>query len=171
MSVELLHISDTTSMTKMKAQMDGLEATNKMDAVKPKSLSMLDSNPNVYKRQTKKKVDRRGRFRTQPVTFSEIKEVDEELIDENLVKSDKNDPKSNPEEKRKCSQLLRSHSCRKPETIQRRRAKIGRGSEENVVMTPDDESELMDEVDENLSNITISLKCLKGVSTRPVPSI
>ena len=52
----------------------------------------------------------------------------------------------------------------------RRRAKIGRGSEENV-MTPDDESELMDEVDENLSNVTISLKCLKGVSVRPVPSI
>jgi len=170
MSVELLHISDTTSMTKMKAQMDGLEAINKMEAVKPKSLSILDSNPNVYKRQTKKKVDRRGRFRTQPVTFSEIKEVDEELTDDNLVKSDKNEQKNNPEEKRKCSQLLRSHSCRKPETIQRRRAKIGRGSEENV-MTPDDESELLDEVDENLSNVTISLKCLKGVSIRPVPSI
>ena len=62
-------------------------------------------------------------------------------------------------------------TSKKPFFIYRRRAKIGRGSEENVVMTPDDESELMDEVDENLSNITISLKCLKGVSTRPVPSI
>ena len=38
-------------------------------------------------------------------------------------------------------------------------------------MTADDEIESLDIVDENLNNVTISLKCQKGFSVRPVPSI
>jgi hypothetical protein len=39
----------------------------------------------MYKRTVKKKQDRRGRFRTQPVTFMEIKEVDEEKVEDPLT--------------------------------------------------------------------------------------
>ena len=35
----------------------------------------LECSPHMYKRTVKKKTDRRGRFRTQPVTFMEIKVV------------------------------------------------------------------------------------------------
>merc|ERR550532_2139538 len=39
----------------------------------------------MYKRTVKKKQDRRGRLRTQPVTFMEIKEVDEEKVEDPLT--------------------------------------------------------------------------------------
>jgi len=165
MAVESVHILDKTSMNKL----DGLDLVSKMNAVYPTQLSILDSNPNVYKRQIKKKMDRKGRFRTQPVTFTEIKEVDEELVDDNLSKT-KEQKVDKVEEKRKPSTLFRSHSCRKPETVQRRRAVLSRGSVESVT-TPDDEGELLDYVDENLTNITSSVKNLKCFSVRTLPTI
>ena len=121
MSTELLnHISDTTSVNKIKAQLDGLDVVNKMDTTYPTSMSMLDSSGTVYKRQTKKKIDRRGRFRTQPVTFTEITEVDEEMTEENLTKPDNEHQRRHTvAERRTSSQLYRSHSCRKPEAIAR----------------------------------------------------
>jgi len=172
MSSELLNnISDTTSINKMKAQLDGLDVINKMDTAYPTSMSILDSSGAMYKRQTKKKMDRRGRFRTQPVTFTEIKEVDEEMTEDNLGRAETQEqPAQSFVEKRKSGQLYRSHSCRKPETISRRRLSRGQGSQENV-LTADDEMESLDIVDENLNNVTISLKCQKGFSVRPVPSI
>ena len=122
MSSELLNnISDTTSINKMKAQLDGLDVINKMDTAYPSSMSILDSSgAAMYKRQTKKKLDRRGRFRTQPVTFTEIKEVDEEMTEDNLARPETQElPSQNVVEKRRSVQLYRSHSCRKPETISR----------------------------------------------------
>lgn len=122
MSSELLNnISDTTSINKMKAQLDGLDVINKMDTAYPSSMSILDSSGAMYKRQTKKKMDRRGRFRTQPVTFTEIKEVDEEMTEDNLTRPETQEQpvQKSTVEKRKSGQLFRSHSCRKPETITR----------------------------------------------------
>jgi len=46
-----------------------------MDSMYPEAMSRLNSNPQNYKRKVKKTMDRRGRFRTQPVTFMEIKVI------------------------------------------------------------------------------------------------
>ncbi|XP_018026879.1 uncharacterized protein LOC108682254 [Hyalella azteca] len=55
-----------------------------VDAVYPEPLSrfsrVVEGDPAAaYRRQTKKRIDRSGRFRTTPVTFDEIQEVDEEV--------------------------------------------------------------------------------------------
>ena len=120
MSVEMLHTADTTSLASLKDQMDGLDKVTKMEAVFPSAMSMLDNNQNMYKRQSKKKMDRKSRFRTQPVTFTEITEVDEEMVEDNLMKTDKTKMKNrSSSEIRKSHMLNRSQSCRKPESIQR----------------------------------------------------
>merc|ERR1712012_587694 len=162
MSVEMLHTTDTTSLASLKDQMDGLEKVAKMEAVFPSAMSMLDNNQNMYKRQSKKKMDRKSRFRTQPVTFTEITEVDEEMVEDNLMKTDKTKMKNrSSSEIRKSHMLNRSQSCRKPESIQRRaRPKLTKGSEEDVINT-DDEEEMLDFVNDDL-NRSSSFKCQKG---------
>ena len=78
MSTELLNRLDCSRTDqRVKDQMDGLDPVTKMDTVYPTALSRhnsnIDCNPNMYKRTVKKKMDRGGRFRTQPITFMEIK--------------------------------------------------------------------------------------------------
>jgi len=120
MSTELLNRLDCSRKDqKMRDQMDRLESVNKMDTMYPipTALSRHDCSSQNYKRSVKKKVDRRGRFRTQPITFMEIKEVDEE-ISEDLLKTGAPENKSSSELnlKKKCSKLSRSQSCRKTES-------------------------------------------------------
>lgn len=77
------------SSNDLRDKLDGINATGRMDSVYPEALSrhhrgvvgqpqVVEHSPQNYKRKTKKNMDRRGRFRTQPVTFTEIKEVDED---------------------------------------------------------------------------------------------
>jgi hypothetical protein len=77
--------------------MDGLEWESSMDMPYPEALSRhnravqtsqvshLEYSPHMYKRTVKKKMERGARFRTQPVTFMEIKEVDEEKVEDPLT--------------------------------------------------------------------------------------
>ncbi|XP_023330582.1 uncharacterized protein LOC111702987 [Eurytemora carolleeae] len=78
------------SSSDLRDKLDGLGSTGKMAAIYPEPLSrhnrcmaqlssnVIECNPHMYKRTVKKKMNRNGRFRTQPVTFMEIKEVDED---------------------------------------------------------------------------------------------
>ena len=95
------------------------------------------------------------------------------MTEDNLKPEDKS--RSDLSIKKKSSQqLFRSHSCRKSDLAPRPRRRLsrgrGRGSAETVV-TPGEEDELLDIVDDNLQHVTISMKCQKGFSTRTIPSI
>ena len=76
MSTELLNRLDGSRKDqRLRDQMDRLDPVSKMDTMYPTALSRhnRECSPQNYKRTVKKKVDRRGRFRTQPITFMEIK--------------------------------------------------------------------------------------------------
>ena len=77
MSTDLLNRLDgSRTDQRLRDQMDRLDPVSKMDTMYPTALSRHKSDcspPQSYKRTVKKKVDRRGRFRTQPITFMEIK--------------------------------------------------------------------------------------------------
>jgi len=78
MSTKLLNSLDCSRKDhKMRDKMDRLDLVNKMDTMYPIPipLSRHDCSSQNYQRAAKKKMDRRGRFRTQPITFMEIKVV------------------------------------------------------------------------------------------------
>lgn len=85
----------TTTVTccfpdEMSATSDTTKVRKDMDTTYPEHMSLLrkfgigPEYPQPFKRQQKKNMrNRRGnRYRTQPVTFDEIKEVDEESVDD-----------------------------------------------------------------------------------------
>eukprot|EP00091_Calanus_sinicus_P003179 TRINITY_DN13340_c0_g1_i1.p1 TRINITY_DN13340_c0_g1~~TRINITY_DN13340_c0_g1_i1.p1 ORF type:complete len:136 (-),score=43.00 TRINITY_DN13340_c0_g1_i1:267-674(-) len=131
------------SSSDLRDRMDGLEwetPAGKMDAVYPGSSAAVhfptpctdvqasndEVSPSMYKRTVKKKVDRRGRGRTQPVTFDEIKEVDEDKIEDPLHGlsanssdvSDNEKSRSEVDLKTKFAELSRSLSCRRQKAVQ-----------------------------------------------------
>jgi len=174
MSTELLNRLDGSRKDqRLRDQMDRLDPVSKMDTMYPTALSRhnRECSPQNYKRTVKKKVDRRGRFRTQPITFMEIKEVDEEMTEDQLkAEASEDKSRSDLNLKKKSSLLSRSHSCRKADSGSRKKLSSQDGSAEDVI-APGDEDELLDVVDDHLQNVNISMKCQKGFSTRPIPSI
>jgi len=72
----------------LRDKLDGLQNLNRIDANYPENISrhhrnisnkiVIETCPQNFKRKVKKNMNRNGRFRTQPITFMEIKEVDEE---------------------------------------------------------------------------------------------
>jgi hypothetical protein len=140
-----------------------------MDAVYPEALSrhnrsnmtalshnVIECNPHMYKRTVKKKIDRKGRFRTQPVTFMEIKEVDEDKVEDTLghgaVNSDSEKSRSEMDLKSKFEEFSRSLTQRRQseKSLSRKRLDIMEMPLEkemdSSLIELDDESDKVDKI-------------------------
>jgi len=183
------------SSSDLRDRMDGLEweqQGSKMDTVYPGSsvvmpfhtrcpgvqASTVDCSPSMYKRTVKKKVDRRGRGRTQPVTFDEIKEVDEDKIEdplhglsENISDiSDNEKSRSEVDLKTKFGELSRSLSQRRQRTGSRNKLSIP-AAPSSGAFSPGEEDESRDIVDYELTGVKVQVKYPKGFSMKARPSI
>ena len=79
----------------------------------------------MYKRTVKKKVDRRGRGRTQPVTFDEIKEMDEDKIEDPLHGLSGNSSDVSDNEKSRSEVDLKTKFAELSRSLSHRRQKAG----------------------------------------------
>jgi len=188
------------SSSDLRDRMDGLEWENpgsKMDAVYPGSSTSLpfhprfttgvqlnnpklDCSPHMYKRTVKKKVDRKGRGRTQPVTFDEIQELDEDKIEDPLHGlsgnssdiSDNEKSRSDVDLKSKFAELSRSLSYRRQRTGSRPKLNIP-SSPTTGFFSPGEEDESRDVVDDlGVTSIKhVQVKYPKGFSIKARPSI
>jgi len=182
------------SSSDLRARMDGLEVLGKADAVYPEPLSRhnrapfaqqgsvrsgdLECSPHMYKRTVKKKTDRRGRFRTQPVTFMEIKEVDEEKVEDPLTGLSGNSSDLSDSEKSSSMQdlkmkwagdLTRSLSARRQRSGSRGKLDIPEVTQNDEVV---EEEESRDVVMEDVwGPIQLPVKYPRGFARASRPSI
>eukprot|EP00092_Neocalanus_flemingeri_P003366 GFUD01003604.1.p1 GENE.GFUD01003604.1~~GFUD01003604.1.p1 ORF type:complete len:186 (+),score=46.25 GFUD01003604.1:255-812(+) len=184
------------SSSDLRDRMDGLEWENpvgKMDAVYPGSSACLpfhtrtgvqlnnnniDCSPHMYKRTVKKKVDRRGRGRTQPVTFDEIKEVDEDKIEDPLHGLSGNSSDISDNEKSRSDVDLKTKFAELSRSFSQRKQRAGSRSKLNIPLepitgafSPCEEDESRDIVDYDLSGVKVQVKYPKGFSLKARPSI
>jgi len=174
------------SSSDLRDKLDGLGVSGKMDAIYPEPLSRLnrcmtqlsgnviECNPHMYKRTVKKKIDRKGRYRTQPVTFTEIKEVDEDKGEDSLGFPDLSDGEKSRSEmdlKSKFEELSRNLSNRRQHSGSRKRLDILETPCESACQTEDhlilDESR--DFVEDDFS-MRIQVNYPRGVNLRARPS-
>eukprot|EP00092_Neocalanus_flemingeri_P073319 GFUD01090426.1.p1 GENE.GFUD01090426.1~~GFUD01090426.1.p1 ORF type:complete len:182 (-),score=52.86 GFUD01090426.1:116-661(-) len=181
MSTELLNrLESSRTDWIVKDQMDGLDTMNKMDTVYPTALSRhsSDCSSQKYKRTVKKKVDRRGRGRTQPVTFDEIKEVDEDKIEDPLHGLSGNSSDVSDNEKSRSDVDLKTKFAELSRSFSQRKQRAGSRSKLNVPLepitgafSPCEEDESRDIVDYDLSGVKVQVKYPKGFSLKARPSI
>lgn len=177
------------SNSDLRDRMDGLELDihTKMEAdFRPEALSRhnrtspLDCAPAMYKRTVKKKVDRKGgRFRTQPVTFSEIKEVDEDKVEDPLFVLSNNSSDYSDNEKSRSEIDIKGRVQDLTRSLSLRRQRAGSRSKLDPPSldpeSPGEEEESRDIVDLDrldIGSLKIPVKYPKGfVASKSRPSI
>jgi len=177
------------SSSDLRDKLDGLDTAIKMAAVYPEPLSrhnrmlsqlssnVIECNPHMYKRQVKKKIDRKGRFRTQPVTFTEIKEVDEDKGEDLLILADFSDG-----EKSRSELDLKCKFDEMPKLLGSRRQHSGSRKKLDILETPCESSDLYTSEEDDpiveaerrdsieLFSRSLPINYPQGVNLRPRPS-
>jgi len=174
------------SSSDLRDKLDGLGSTGKMAATYPEPLSrhnrcmtqlssnVIECNPHMYKRTVKKKIDRNGRFRTQPVTFMEIKEVDEDKGEDSLGLGDFSDGEKSRSEmdlKSKFEEISRNLSNRRQHSGSRKRLDIMETPSESFQNDENIENveESRDFVENDFS-LRIQVNYPRGVNLKSRPS-
>jgi len=137
------------SPTRIKARLDGLDLPNKQPQFILPEIK-IEPSPDQYKRAVKKERRGGGRFHTLPISFQEIKEVDEESVIEEPVSEESIGLRL----RRPSIGVARSQSCRSSrpspgQGLRVRRTSSFRAVEAAIEEVPKAEGELKDEVETN----------------------